>query len=45
MPKYYVTYDRTYLINANDSIDAIDNAELNGEQIAEDIFVEEADDE
>jgi hypothetical protein len=45
MPKYYVTYDRTYLINANDSIDAIDNAELNGEQIAEDIFVEEADNE
>lgn len=45
MRKFYVTYDRTYVIRANDDIDAIDNAELNGEQIAGEIFVEEVDDE
>ena len=44
MPKYYVTYERTYVINAEDDIDAIDNAELNGEQIDGDIFLEEVDD-
>ena len=45
MPKYYVTYERTYVINAEDDIDAIDNAELNGKQIDGDIFIEEVSDE
>lgn len=45
MPKFYVTYERTYVINAKDDIEAIDTAELNGKQVYGDIFLEEADNE
>ena len=45
MPKYYVTYEKTYVINAVDDIEAIDNAWFNGEQVHSEIFIEEVSDE
>ena len=45
MPKFYITYERTYVIDAVDDAEAIDNAELNGKQIYGDIFIEEIADE
>ena len=45
MPKYYVSYDRTYVVTAEDENQAIDIAEMYGEQIDGEIFVEEAPDE
>lgn len=45
MPRYYVTYGRTYVINANDEDEAMATAEFDGKQIDGDIFLEEVDDE
>lgn len=45
MPKYHVTYERTYVIDANDEDEAMATAELDGKQIDGDIFLEEIDDE
>ena len=41
MPRFFVTYDRTYTITAEDEQQAIEIAEFEGKMIDMDIFVEE----
>jgi hypothetical protein len=41
MPKFHVTFDRTYEIVAKDEIEAMDKAELWGIEIDGDVFIQE----
>jgi hypothetical protein len=43
MPKFQVTFDRTYEIVAQDEIEAMDQAELWGTLIDGDVFIQEVD--
>lgn len=41
MPKYVVSYDRTYVVVADNETEAMDTAEVEGNFVDMEIFIEE----